>query len=78
MKKMEILEIEYQKKRNFLKKFKYPISAKLKPNSFNYLHGDTNKAVRMTVKPGRWVIEHYYDIKPECKNGIYSRLYLKS
>lgn len=28
------------------------------------------------VKPGKWVIEHYYDIE-ERKDGIYTKLYLK-
>lgn len=58
-----------------LNKYKFPVPKKLKPNSkieHNYID-----YIRTTVKPGRWVIEHYYDIKPECKNGIYSRLYLK-
>lgn len=28
------------------------------------------------VKPGKWVIEHYYDVE-ERKDGIYTKLYLK-
>lgn len=34
-------------------------------------------AIIATVKPGRWVIEHYYDVARSDKSLIYSKLYLK-
>ena len=47
----------------------------MKPNS----HGeeDYKDYVWAKVKPGRWVIEHYYDIVGDRPDGIYSKLYLK-
>jgi len=38
---------------------------------------DYKDYVWVKVKPGKWVIEHYYDIQGDRKDGIYSKLYLK-
>lgn len=38
----------------------------------------TDDSIIVKVKPGTWVIEHYYDVIGERKDGIYSKMYLKS
>ena len=56
---------------------KEKLPPKLKPNSKDDDNCEMGDYIWAKVKPGKWVIEHYYDLQGDQENIIHSRLYLK-
>ncbi len=42
-----------------------------------YNEKPSKDSIITNVKPGKWVIEHYYDVVGDRSDGIYTKLYLK-
>ncbi len=61
--------------KKILEKYSEEIPKGLKANS--HKEHDYKDYIWAMVKPGTWVIEHYYDVVGERADGIYSKLYLK-